>query len=190
MVFPFLPPPPSPPPFLLKESSDHRGRKGGCHKQKEQPRGHHPVALSTTRVHPGKQPPFPLTRGCSMGGWWHQTRVCMLCLLTVHGHPNKPNAASIPIIPAARKRVQQKSHPSERIASQRSHPTYTSLGCPLECGSKLEAGWSFQCAHVLSLTLHACTQACPHPPAALLSMLQDKQGGGHSPSASTAPSWV
>lgn len=101
-------PAPPPSPFLLKESSEHRGRKGACHMQKEQPRGHHPVALSTTRVHLGKQPPFPLTHGCSVGGWQHQTRVRMLGFLTVHGHPNKPNTASVPIIPAARKRVQQK----------------------------------------------------------------------------------
>lgn len=39
------------------------------HTQTGQPKGQQPASLHTTRVPLGKQLPFPLTRGCSMGGW-------------------------------------------------------------------------------------------------------------------------
>lgn len=142
-----LSPVPHPSP-LLKESSDlWQGRA-----TIGQPRGHHPDTLNATRVHLGKQWPFPLTRVCSWATACHQTCVCMLGLQLAHCHPNKLNTASAPIIPTAWKRRSAEESPTGEacFSDKTSYPSplwdvLLSVG-PNAC----------TCAHT-------CTQACSFP---------------------------
>lgn len=106
-----------------------------------QPRGHHTADLNTTRAHLGKQPPFLLTCGCPMGGWvagWHWTHVRVLGSSDIDTQTNRTLQA-LQLSPRLGRGGQQKSHPLERLASQRSHPTYhlSGEGGPFECGAKL-----------------------------------------------------
>lgn len=147
--------------------------KGGCHRQKEQPRGHHPAHLNTTRAHLGKQPPFPLTRGCPVGGWlagWHRTHVLVLGL---------PDCA---LTPKQTERCKRSNYPhgsEEEVSRKVTHwrglllrevilPT-TSLGRGVLLS--VEPSWAYAHMHsckntyTLSLAPHACTQASPkHTP--------------------------